>query len=234
MPTLKHQLDNLDGVDAALQPFYEKNEQGKYFLQVQGMVAKSVVDEFRTNNIDLSNKLKTFEGVDPKDYKRLKDLESKFTGKPDEAAVETEVQKRVGTMKSEYEGKIKTLSESNTTMGNQLQTLVVDSAIRTAAIKTGVRPEAVDDVLLRGKSVFKFENGAAIPYDSKGQPIYGKDGTTHMTPEEWTGSLKKTAPHLFPQSTGSGANGTGKGGAADTSKMSSTQKISAGLEAQGG
>lgn len=230
MPVLKHQLDSLEGLDQAFHGVYEKNADGKYYLQVQGMVAKTVVDEFRTNNISLTNKLKEYEGFDPSDYKRLKDLEKQFTGKePDEAAIEKKLQERVATMKKEHETQLTALNESNKTMKSQLEVLVIDNAVRAAATKVGVRPEAVDDVLLRAKTVFKFEKGMAVPYDAKGNVIYGKTGTEHMTPEEWAGSLKTTASHLFPQSVGAGATGPGSRGSQDTSKMSATQKIAAGL-----
>lgn len=229
MPSLKHQLDSLDGVDASLHQFYEQDSAGKYFLQVQGMVAKSVHDEFRNNNITLTNKLKAFEGLDIEDYKRLKGLEEKLTKTPDAAAVEKMVQERVANMRTEYETKIGDYEKSVGTMKSQLEVLVIDNAVRAAATKVGVRPEAMDDVLLRAKTIYKFENGQAVPYDQKGQPIYGKDGSTPMNPEEWASSLKKTAPHLFPGSSGTGATGTGRPGGPDPSKMSPTQKIAAGL-----
>lgn len=229
---LKHQLDSLDGVDASLTEYYEKGADGKYFLQVQGMVAKGVVDEFRENNIRLNNQLKGFDGVDPTDYHRLKKLEKDFKGNPDQAAVDKAVQERVSTMKNEYEGKIRGYEASTGQMKSQLEVLVIDNSVRAAAIKTGVRPEAMDDVLLRAKTVFKFEEGKAVPYDSQGKPIFGKDASSHMTPEEWTTGLKKSAPHLFPQSSGTGASGPGNRGGPDTSKMSPTQKIAAGMEAR--
>lgn len=227
---LKHQLDTLDGVDATLHQFYEQDASGKYFLQVQGMVAKSVHDEFRNNNIALTNKLKSFEGLDIAEYQRLKALESKMTTAPDQAAVEKMVQERTAAMRTEYEAKIGEYEKNTGTMKSQLEVLVIDNAVRAAATKVGVRAEAMDDVLLRAKTIYKFENGQAIPYDSKGQPIYGKDGQTPMNPEEWAGSLKKTAPHLFPGSTGTGAGGPGRGpNGMDPSKMSPTQKIASAL-----
>lgn len=230
MAQLKHQIDTLDGLEPSLHTFYEKGSDGKYFLQVQGMVAKSVVDEFRTNNITMANQLKAFDGVDAAEYKRLKELEGKFTGKPDEAAVEKAVQERVATMKADFDTRYKAVADVNGTMKSQLEVLVIDNAVRAAATKAGVRPEAVDDVLLRAKTVFKFENGSAVPYDSKGQLVYGKDGTTPMTTEEWATGLKKTATHLFPQSAGGGAGGPGKGGGVGGQNLSPTDKIKAGLE----
>jgi ribosomal protein L14 len=233
MPVLKHQLDNLDGLDASLHGYYEKNEGGKYFLQVQGMVAKQVVDEFRTNNIELKNKLEALKDVDPAEYTRLKKLEADFKGKtPDEATIEKVVLERTGAMKSDFENKYKVVETENKTMRGQLEVLVIDNSIRSAAAKAGVRPEAIDDVILRAKTVYKYENGQAIPHDSKGQVLYGKDGQTPMSPEEWTTGLKTTAPHLFPGSTGTGATGPGAKGHVDRSKMSPAQKIVAGLEEQ--
>lgn len=231
---LKHQIDSLDGVEASIQPFYQKDDAtGKFFLQVEGMVAKTVVNEFRENNITLSKQLEAFKGVDPAEYRRLKDLETTYKGKPDEAAVEKQVQERVARMKDDYEGKVTALTNENGTMKSQLEVLVIDNSVRAAAIKAGVRPEAMDDVLLRAKTVFKFEKGAAVPYDSKGQPIYGRDGTNHMTTDEWATGLKKSAPHLFPTTAGGGATGPGGRGTAQAGNMTPTQKIQAGLESRG-
>lgn len=229
---LKHILDTLDGVHESIKPHYVfDDKENKYFLQAEGMVAKARLDEFRTNNIELTNKLKTFEGIDPVEYATLKESAAKGK-KPDEAAIEREVANRVATMKSELEGKVNTLTKSNETMSTQLRTLVIDNAVRAAATKAGALPHAVDDILLRAQGTFKFENGTAVPYDQKGNPIYGPDGSTHMSPEQWATGLKKTAPHLFPNSTGGGGPGGGPGGSLDTSKMSANDKIKAGLEAR--
>lgn len=232
---LKHVLDTLDGVPEALKPSYlQQDGDTKWYLQVEGMVAKARLDEFRTNNIELTNKLKSFEGVNPVEYVQMKETLAKGL-KPDQAAIDKAVAERVGTMKEEYEGKIVGLSKDNTTMKSQLEVLVVDNAVRAAAVKAGVLPAAVDDVVLRAKTTFKFENGTAVPYDVKGQPLYGKDGANHMTPDEWATSLKRTASHLFPGSTGAGAggsNGPGGSGGGDPSKMSAMEKINAGLAAR--
>ena len=66
-------IDSLDQVAEGHRQFYVKNEEtGKYQLQVEGAVPRAKVDEFRNNNITLTNEvtgLKTqlaaFEGIDP-------------------------------------------------------------------------------------------------------------------------------------------------------------------------
>jgi hypothetical protein len=113
----------------------------------------------------------------------------------------------------------------------QLGVLLIDNVIKSAAIKQGVIPEAVDDVVLRAKGVYAIdEKGVPVPKGSDGKVIYGKDGTAPMSVEEWLASLKTTAKHLFQGARGSGAGGgDGGGGRGDTSKMTPAQKISAGL-----
>lgn len=226
---LKHVLESLDGVHEVLKPHYVfDDKENKYFLQAEGMVAKARLDEFRSNNIELSNKLKTFEGVDVSEYQTLKKAAAEGK-KPDQALIDQEVTNRTAAMKAEFEGKIGALTSERDTMSTQLRTLVIDNAVRTAATKVGVLPSAIDDVLLRAQSTFKFENGQAVPYDTKGNPIYGPDGSSHMTPEQWALGLKKNAPHLFPGSGGGGGPGGGPGNM-DPTKMSANDKIKAGLE----
>ena len=51
---LKHRLDNLDGVTEDVAQHYEAGQDGAFYLQVQGMVPKKRLDEFRDNNIALA------------------------------------------------------------------------------------------------------------------------------------------------------------------------------------
>lgn len=232
--SLKHQIAKLDEVAEPLRQFYVQ-EGNSFFLQVEGMVAKAKVDEFRESNINLTNKLKTFTdvGATPEEYTRLKGLE-KTMGQPDKALVDAAVEARTKAMKEEHTTALNTLTTENKTMKGQLEVLVIDNAVRAAASKVGALPVAVDDIVLRAKSVFRYENGQAIPYDSKNAQIYGPDGSTPMNPEQWVTGLKKTAAHLFPGSQGGGGNGGGPRGGKDPSKMSSQEKIKAGLEERAG
>jgi hypothetical protein len=92
---------------------------------------------------------------------------------------------------------------------------------------------ALDDLVLRARSTYTLDKGQPVPKNEKGEVIYGKDGTTPMSIDDWMTGLKKTAPHLFRGSSGSGANGGRNNGQVDMSKLTPSQKISMGI-AQGG
>lgn len=228
-------VEDVSKLEPTIQPLYAKNEaDGKFYLQVDGVVSKDKLDEFRNNNITLAKKLDAFKDVDPEKYRTLVEMEAKgkFNGKTP-AEVDALITERVTNMKNEYEGKIGSLSTERDTLSSQLSVLLVDNVIREAASKAGVTGSAVDDILLRGKATFKLVDGVATPHDSRGNIVYGRDGTTPMTPADWVANLKKDAPHLFPQSQGGGAPGSRAGAAPNAANLSSTQKISAGLKAQG-
>lgn len=231
---LKFKLDTLEGLDAAIAALYEQGADGAYYLSVDGVVGKDKLDEFRNNNVKLLKDLEKFKDVDLAKYQELLALAKKQEEKKliDAGEIDKVVEQRVGEMKSTYENQIKTLTEQNSVAQRQLESLLIDNAVRDAAVKSGVQPTAVDDVLLRAKATFKIKDGNAVPVDAQGNVVYGKDGTSPMSVVDWTTGLKKQAPHLFQGSQGGGAQGSGKGNV-DTSKLTSAQKIAQGLDSLG-
>lgn len=235
---LKFKLANLDGLDEATGKMYEKNEDGAFYLKVEGAVAKERLDEFRNKNIELSKKLEIFKDVDAAEYPKLKtkvtELEAQLAKKGD-ALSEEDIKKlltdRTTSMRNDYETKLKESGEMIVGLNGKLESLVVDGAIRAAAMASDIAKTAVEDVVMRAKSVFKLKDGQALPFDSKGAVIYGKNGADPMTPSEWLKGLKSEAPHLFAQPKGGGASGGGgaggKGG--DRGTMTPLQKVAAGL-----
>lgn len=231
---LAFMIEDVTKVDANLQPLYRKNDaDNKFYLDVDGVVSKEKVDEFRTNNIALTKELEKFKGIDPAKWLTYVDLEAKgkLNGKTS-AEVDAIITERVTSMRTEYDTKITGLTTERDTLQGQLGILLVDNVIRAEASKVGITGAAMDDALLRGKSTFKLVNGVATPHDPKGNIIYGPDGTTPMTPTQWISKLKVDAPHLFPESRGGGAPGGIRGIQPGGGTLSSHQKISQGLQAK--
>ena len=234
--TLKAVVETLDGVDKALHGLYTQGDDKKYYLGVEGMVSSSRLEEFRTNNIDLKKALEKFEGINPDRYREMAETERKLKEKKmiDAGEIDKVVAERVAAMKADNEKVIGDLTKSNESLTARLSSVLIDSAVKSAAVAAGVVSTAVDDVVLRAKTTFQVKDGNVVALNDKGEVVYGKDGTTPLTIGEWVTNLKKTATHLFEGMRGSGAPG-GKGpGGVDTSKMTATQKISAGLAAQNG
>lgn len=228
---LKYTVDSLEGIPEQFVPLYEKLDESTFRLNVDGAAPREKLDEFRNNNIDLLKKLDSFKGVDVKEYQRLSELAKKIDEKQlvDAGKVDEVVTTRISSMKTEHEGVVKDMSTKLEVANRQLESLLIDSAVRVKALESGVIPTAVDDVMLRAKTTFKIIDGQAIPH-ADGKPVYGKDGVNPMSVDEWMTSLSKTAPHLFGSTQGGGAGGSrpgnrGTGGA----KLSSVQKIAAGL-----
>lgn len=201
---LKFVIDTLDSVPEAVRSHYTERD-GKFVLGVEGVVPKERLDEFRNNNVDLKKRLEVFDGVDVEKYRSLTEQEAKIREKKliDAGKVEELLAERVGSMKSEHDKQIQALTAANQAATGQLEKLVIDGSIRDQAIKAGVRPTAIDDVLLRGRSVFRLQDGKAVPMDGD-KPIYGKSGDP-MGIDEWVGSLTDRAPHLFEPSQGGGS-----------------------------
>jgi len=87
-------------------------------------------------------------------------------------------------------------------------TLAMDRMMRSVATANGVAPSAVDDVLSRAE-----RHGFRV--NKERNQIEPVDDTT---PEEWIGSLKESAPHLFGVPSGSGDPSSG-GSGVDPSKV---------------
>lgn len=227
---LKYVIDKLEDVAEASRGLYVQRD-GKFYLDVDGVVPKERVDEFRNNNIELQKQLDKYKNIDPTKYAELKQIQQEIEeGKLiKEGKLEEVVNLRVGNMKTTYEGQ---LNDANTALANanrQLETLMIDNVVRAEATKAGVVATAVDDVILRAKTTYVIEKGVPVP-KANGEVVYGKDGKTPMPISEWMTGLRGTAGHLFQGSTGSGAGGGGKGpGGVDVSKMTPAQKIQHGL-----
>ena len=214
--SLKARVKTLEEVPEALRSFYSASGD-EFALTVEGMVPKAKLDEFRDNNVATRQQLEKlqqqFDGIDPAAARELiaqaaaaRDKKLIDAGKVDELVAE-----RVGAMKGDYENKLKALSGERDGMRSQLEGLVIDNGIREAAAKAGVRPSAVDDVLLRGRALYKLVDGKAVPMEGD-KPVFGKDGSP-MQISEWVQGLATPAPHLFEASTGGGAK-PGAGSAA--------------------
>lgn len=232
---LKATLKTLDGVDEAIAALYEKGDDGNYHLSVDGMVSKDKLDEFRNKNIELLKDMEKFKDVDPTKYKSLMEEHRKIQEKEwiEAGEIDKVVNQRISTMREEFQTKEADYVKSISTMNTRLESLLIDNEVRSAATKSGIRPSAVDDVLLRAKTIYSIKDGVAVPSDSKGQVIYGKDGVTPMAINEWVDSLKKSADHLFTPSNGGGAPGSSTGGNNGV-PLTATQKIAAGLAARNG
>jgi hypothetical protein len=220
---LKPIIDSIDDLPEAVRPFYVKDDDGGHFrLDVAGMVPKAKVDEFRENNTRLLKTVdeltKKFEGVDLDEYETLKKSKTKKPTKEGddgdiEAKIEAAVADRIGKMKKAHGDEIKNWETKYTTTRTRMERELIDRALATAAAQAGCVETGVDDIVMRGRTVFKLdENDRVLPMSEDGKIMYGADGEP-IGIKEWMQTLAQKAPHLFKQSSGAGADNRGtKGG----------------------
>lgn len=207
---LKFRIDKLEDAPEAARSLYVEKD-GKFELPIEGVVTKDKLDEFRNNNIELKNQLsdltKKFEGVDPELFKTLSAEHQKLKDKKmiDAGKIEELLNERTAAMRADYDKKLKAQADELGITKTQLEKMLIDNALQTEAAKAGVRPAAMEDVLLRGRQRFKLKDGTATPTMPDGKVVYGKDGVTPQSMAEWLADLAPTAPHLFESSQGGGA-----------------------------
>jgi hypothetical protein len=250
MPILNY--DTLDAVPEGLKEFAKTDDaSGKVTVNV---VANVKLDEFRDRNIEMARKLEQLEpameryknlvGENPDEFqtellalrdtnKRVKDGELKTNDE-----IEQAIQDRIKAIRDGYEDNAKALRTEATTFKQRSDALALEldrtkiaGEVTSAVISpdSGVRPEALPDVLTRAYSLFKVEDGRLIPKQGEAT-IFGANGADPMTPAEWLVKLRDQAPHYFKGNNGGGAAG-GKdeklGGftSAQIAQMSPQQKL---------
>ena len=113
-------------------------------------------------------------------------------------------QKELATQKSTYDAQVASLQEDLLSYDGQLNTMLVDNELTKIAADAGVRSSAMEDVLSRGRSVFRVEDGQAVAFNEQGRQMYLDDAVTPLNINAWVEGLTKSAPHLFESSIGAG------------------------------
>ena len=111
-------------------------------------------------------------------------------------------QKTLAETKSAYEKQILGLQDDVVSYNGQLNTMLVDNELAKIANSQGVRASAVEDLLSRGRGIFRVEEGKATAFNAEGRPMYDTDAVTPLTIGKWIEGLTEAAPHLFEMSTG--------------------------------
>ncbi len=101
--SLKFIVDSVDGLSEDVAALYSKNEDGKFYLEVEGAVSKTKLDEFRENNVRVLKELDKYKGIDPSKYADLLKLQAKADEKKliDAGELDKVVEQRVSQMPSQ-------------------------------------------------------------------------------------------------------------------------------------
>jgi len=215
---LKFKFKSKEEIPADQQALYVERD-GAWMLDVDGAVDKSKLEEFRANNITLSNQLadhkKRFDGIDPEAVRKLAEEKQKLEEAQQLKGGEVDkvVENRLKTAKTEWDKQFAAVTSERDSLNGRLTAIQIDQGVLTAATKRGLRPTAIPDITARARTVFKLVDGAPRAYEADGQSVrVGKDGMTPMTLDEWVEQQVADAPHLFESNAGSGAAGNGSGG----------------------
>lgn len=225
-------VESLDGLDEGLKSLYVEKD-GKYSLDVNGVEdvtgLKSALEKERINGRAATKALKDmqakYSGIDVDVVKGLleqaeTDAEAKLIA---EGNISQVLEQRIKKHQEETEGR---LAEKDGVI-NTLTRKALENVFRTAASKAGVHPQAIDDVLLRGASLFSLDsNGNAVQLGQDGHPVFGKDGKTPYNPSEWLEGMRETAPHWFPAgNSGGGSQGQGSNAGGKTMTRSTFDSL---------
>jgi len=181
----------------------------------------AVLDEKKKIQGELNDLKKQLDGLDLNQVKVImqrmaNDEETKLIA---EGKIDEVVQRRVDAYQRDAEAKIKSLeTKLEETEGRlngatgQISDYLLKDGVRSAASKVGLQDAAVEDAIFRAKNIFKVEDGKLVARDEKGNPLFGKDGKSPRTMDEWLDGMKETAPHWFAKSQGAGNGGNTPGG----------------------
>lgn len=219
---------SLDTVPDGLKEYVKTDDAGVITVNV---VANAKLDEFRERNVTQAQRLEILEPG----YARLKEIVGEdteafttdLTGMRDIARrvkdgelktndeIEQAVQDRVKAVRDGYEENAKGLRTEAQTFKQRAESLSIEldrtkiaGQVTSAVIdaSSGVRPEALPDVLTRAYSLFKIVDGALVPKQGEAT-IFGANGADPMTPAEWLVKLRDQAPHYFKGNNGGGSSG---------------------------
>jgi hypothetical protein len=227
---LKFKFKTREEIPAELQSLYVERD-GAWTLDAEGVVEKSKHEEFRTNNIALTNQLKRFEGIDPDAVRQLAEENKSLRTATLSEDAKREMEAQVKTAKSAFEKQLAAVTGERDTLTGRLTAIQIDQAVVTEATKRGLRATALPDITSRARTAFKLVNGVPQAFEADGQTArMGKDGP--MTLAEWVDALVSDAPHLFEANAGGGAAGSGSGGAGNRSVKNPFRKESWNLTEQ--
>lgn len=231
MPNIS--FDSLEAVPEGLREF-AKNTDGKFVVDV---VPGAKLNEFRDNNIRLSQERDNLAGIFQKlrpvvgedldtflsSYQNMAEVAQKVKDGTLKTTddITKEVENRVSAMKNGYENQLSqaqkdkvAAQEALTAANNKYNRSVIDRAVTEAVINpnSGANPEALKHILTNAYEVFQVTPSGQLIAKDGDATIYGSNGADPMTPAEWLGRLRETAPFFFKNSNGGGATGGGQGG----------------------
>tara|TARA_R110000824_G_scaffold152470_1_gene323697 strand:+ start:19373 stop:20050 length:678 start_codon:yes stop_codon:yes gene_type:complete len=168
----------------------------------------SKLDEFRGNNVRLTELLEKFGDVTPEqvaeaqEVQAAKERKELVDSKDIGAALDAQAEK----LKADFEARLEAVTAELGTTRDSLREVSVTSVLKTEAIAAGVRPEAVGDVVEGIQHGFESENGALVRMQD-GKPVLSADPARvgeNQTSGEFFAAYALAKPFFFSSSGGGG------------------------------
>lgn len=213
-----------DQVPEGLNDYYEPQDTGGFRLKVEGVVPAADIEGLKKKNGELISKTKTMSDELTK-FKTIFGEEGIASTDKFHERLNSEVEKRVQDMRTNYEGKLKEWEGNYTKVSSHLENIVLSDAVKSAAMQANVAPTALDDVVTRARGFFQVKDGQLIAKEG----VLDKEGKPYNA-QTWVGALQEQAPHLFQKSQGAGVVRTGvRPGAVANDSATPLDKISANM-----
>lgn len=246
-------LESLDGIPEPYHELYEKTDEGFVLSGIDDTDFKSRIKEFRENNINLNEQLKTatkdlerYKDIDPEQYKKLLEIKQRIESDEEarmiaEGKLEEVLERRtealradLGTRAEKAEERAQKFEEDARRYRQQVNEFRIGQAFQTSLEKSKhqIQKGAHKDVMNRIHAIFRMDDKDTIrAYEPDGKtPKYGKDGK-EMTFDEAIEDLVQEAPFLFVGSRGGGAEG-GNYSRSDQEMLNETDPLAFGRNAE--
>lgn len=158
-----------------------------------------------------------YKDLDVEEYKKLKEEREKTHNKKlkDEGNIDELLQKQESVLRADYESKLEEISKqlqdatrSTQEYQKRLHDKTISDVIRDEAIKAGVLPEAINDIVDKGIRKFTLsERGELESRTVEGDLSKDEDGFI-VTPARFIANLRKTNAYYWGSSHGAGLNGS--------------------------
>jgi hypothetical protein len=235
--SLKPIVATLDDLPDDIKKLYRKREDGKYALDVEGLVEREKLDEFRSNNVSLKEEIEklrqqmeAFKGIDPAKYKELlakmqTDEEKKLL---EAGKIEEVVTQRTARMRAEFQEQLQAKDKLIVKLEGDVNkayqeraTHIIDSELRRAVDnpELGFQPGVADLLKEQVLKEFVYRDGKVVRVKPDGNLVYGKGGDPGSL-HEFLQDIIKERPYLVKASNGGGAppRGGGQNGSGKTMK----------------
>jgi len=222
MAKLKVVVDSLDELDEGLREIYVESDDGKHYLQLEGVDdhpdvkgMKVTLDEVKAGRKQAKDALKAAEKERDALTLKVSELNVKVDEKDENSK---NVEEKLATLKTElagvYEKDTKEKDEKIAALTQELDDSTVGVEIKTALVEADIESKNAQLLELYMRPKAKRQEGKVVVMGDNNIPLTGKGGAD-MTVEEYVnGPLKDMFPQAYPSANPSG---TGSPGNADTS-----------------